>query len=63
MAMKYTELQSEADQLKARCEVADGLNVQLAQQLEAMVQIRFVMCSMLICDFIRTSGHSASDGT
>ena len=40
MAMKYSELQAEADQLKARCEIAEGLNKELAQQLEAMVQLR-----------------------
>ena len=63
MAMKYSELQGEADQLKARCEVADGLNIQLAQQLEAMVQIRFDIYVLFIYVSIRTSRHSTSDDT
>lgn len=42
MVMKISELQAEADQLRARCETAEGLNIDLGQQVEAMVQLRCV---------------------
>jgi hypothetical protein len=49
MAMKFSELQAEADQLRARCETAEGLNIDLAQQVEAMVQLRCVIIVIIPC--------------
>ena len=46
--MKFSELQAEADQFRARCETAEGLNIDLAQQVEAMVQLRCVIIVIII---------------
>jgi hypothetical protein len=48
MVMKFSELQAEADQLRARCETAEGLNIDLAQQVEAMVQLRCAIIVIII---------------
>ena len=48
MVMKFSELQAEADQLRARCETAEGLNIDLAQQVEAMVQLRCVIIVIIV---------------
>ena len=48
MVMKISELQAEADQLRARCETAEGLNIDLGQQVEAMVQLRCVIIGSIV---------------